>query len=193
MTMDEETIVIVSGLPRSGTSMMMKMLEKGGLEVLTDKVREPDEDNPKGYYEYERVKELPEETGWLEDAKGKVVKVLGELIKHVPEGYDYKVIFMEREIDEVVESQEKMLKRKGMDTGERSKEEMKRTLTEYSRILKRRMNSHPDMDVLYVSYNDIVSFPKPVIESISVFLGGSLDTDKMMSVIDECLYRNRAE
>jgi len=193
MTMYEETIVIVSGLPRSGTSMMMKMLEKGGLEVLTDKVREPDEDNPKGYYEYERVKELPEETGWLEDAKGKVVKVLGELIKHVPEGYDYKVIFMEREIDEVVESQEKMLKRKGMDTGERSKEEMKRTLTEYSRILKRRMNSHPDMDVLYVSYNDIVSFPKPVIESISVFLGGSLDTDKMMSVIDECLYRNRAE
>jgi len=190
--MKDKTITIVSGLPRSGTSMMMEMLDKGGLEVLTDKMREPDEDNPKGYYEYERVKKLPEDIGWLDDAKGKAVKVLGELIKHVPKGYEYKIIFMEREIDEVVESQEKMLERKGRDTSDYSKEEMKQTLIEYSRILKNQMKNRPDMDVLYVSYNDIMSFPEPVVESVSVFLDGNLDTNEMLKVIDGDLYRNRS-
>ncbi len=190
--MDNETIVIVSGLPRSGTSMMMEMMEKGGLDVLTDEIREADEDNPKGYYEYERVKKLPDDTEWLEEAKGKAVKVLGELIKFLPEGYRYKVVFMERELDEVIESQEKMLKRKGTDE-ELSKAELKQILKNYRIILKDNIKSHPNMNVIYLSYNDIMSYPEPVLESVSAFLGGSLDVKKMLAVVDEELYRNRAD
>ncbi len=191
--MDEETITIVSGLPRSGTSMMMEMLEKGGIEPLTDKVRGPDEDNPKGYYEYERVKELPEDTEWLEKAKGKSVKVLGELIKHIPEGYDYKVVFMERNLEEIIESQTKMLKRKGEDPDDISEKELRDTFKEYRKILKQQISSHLGMEVIYVSYNDIMSHPEPVIESISAFFDGELNTTEMLSVIDEDLYRNRLE
>ncbi|MBS3817534.1 MAG: sulfotransferase family protein [Candidatus Thermoplasmatota archaeon] len=191
--MNDDVITIVSGLPRSGTSMMMEMLDKGGVEALTDEVRTPDKDNPKGYYEYERVKDLPEDTDWLEKAEGKSVKVLGELIKHIPQGYRYKVIFMERHLDEIVESQEKMLIRKGKDRDDVSKDDLKDTLKDYRAILKEQISSHPNMEVLYVSYNDIMSHPEPVIESVSAFFAGELDKESMMSVIDEELYRNRAE
>ncbi|MFO8109069.1 MAG: NAD-dependent epimerase/dehydratase family protein [Thermoplasmata archaeon] len=191
-TEEGDTVVIVSGLPRSGTSMMMKMLEKGGLEILTDKVQAPDLDNPKGYYEYEKVKSLPEDDKWIEEARGKVVKILGELIKHLPRGYNYKIIFMERDIDEIMESQEKMLKHRGKDSSDVSKEEFKQIFRDYVKILKNHINSHQDMEVIYVSYNDIMSLPRSVIESISVFLDGSLDVDEMLTVVDEELYRNRA-
>jgi len=191
--MDHDKIIIVSGLPRSGTSMMMEMLEKGGLEVLTDEVRKPDEDNPKGYYEYERVKQLPEDTDWLNKAKGKAVKVLGELIKHLPDNYEYNIVFMERNLEEIIESQTKMLKRKGKDPEDISKEELRETFKNYRKILKKQISSNPGMEVIYVDYNDIMSHPEPVIESISAFFDGELDTDEMLSVIDEELYRNRAE
>ncbi|MFP4001269.1 MAG: sulfotransferase [Thermoplasmata archaeon] len=191
--MKEDIVTVVSGLPRSGTSMMMKMLEKGGIEVLTDQEREADEDNPKGYYEYERVKQLPEDTAWLNKAEGKAVKVLGELIKHLPEGYHYKIVFMERNLEEIIESQTKMLKRKGEDPDEISKDELRETFKNYRKILKKQISNHPNMEVIYISYNDIMSHPEPVIESISAFFEGGLDTKNMLSVIDEELYRNRAE
>ncbi|MFW6144839.1 MAG: hypothetical protein ACOC55_04640, partial [Candidatus Natronoplasma sp.] len=157
--MDDERIAVVSGLPRSGTSMMMEMLERGGIEPLTDRVRGPDEDNPKGYYEYERVKDLPEDTGWLEKAEGKAVKVLGELIKHLPEGYHYKVVFMERNLEEIIESQTKMLERKGKDPDDISKDELRETFKNYRKILKQQISASPNMEVIYVSYNDIMSHP----------------------------------
>jgi len=191
--MNQETVTIVSGLPRSGTSMMMEMLDKGGLEVLTDQVRKADEDNPKGYYEYERVKQLPDSTEWLDEAKGKAVKVLGELIKHLPGDYYYKIVFMERNLDEIIESQAKMLKRKGEDPEDISKDELRETFKNYRKILKKQISSSPNMEVIYVNYNDIMSHPEPVIESISAFFDGELDTKKMLSVIDEELYRNRKE
>lgn len=191
--MEKEVITIVSGLPRSGTSMMMKMLDKGGMEPLTDKVRTADKDNPKGYYEFERVKKLPEDTEWLEDAKGKVVKVLAEQIKHLPEGYDYKVIFMERNLEEIIESQRKMLIRQGKDPDKVSREELRDMFTKYRSILKNEISSNPDMEVIYVSYNDIMSHPEVSVESIIAFHNGELDKEKMVKVIDEDLYRNRAE
>ncbi|MFP3872791.1 MAG: sulfotransferase [Candidatus Natronoplasma sp.] len=191
--MDDERIAVVSGLPRSGTSMMMEMLERGGIEPLTDRVRGPDEDNPKGYYEYERVKDLPEDTGWLEKAEGKAVKVLGELIKHLPEGYHYKVVFMERNLEEIIESQTKMLERKGKDPDDISKDELRETFKNYRKILKQQISASPNMEVIYVSYNDIMSHPRPVVESVSAFFDGELDTSEMLSVIDEELYRNRME
>src|SRR5687768_8758894 len=108
-------IVVVSGLPRSGTSMAMKMLEAGGLSVVTDGLRTPDEDNPKGYYEDERVKRLhkePDKT-WLHEARGKVVKIISFLLKSLPPDHNYKVVLMQRNLREIVASQNKMLARLG--------------------------------------------------------------------------------
>ncbi|HFD38992.1 MAG TPA: sulfotransferase family protein, partial [Anaerolineae bacterium] len=95
-------ITIVSGLPRSGTSMMMKMLEAGGLPVLTDQIRAADEDNPKGYYEFERVKQIEHDQEWLPDAQGKAVKMIAALLKHLPPDYEYKIVFMQRDMQEVL-------------------------------------------------------------------------------------------
>ena len=111
-----QIVTIVSGLPRSGTSMMMKMLEAGGLPPLTDNLRTADEDNPKGYYEFERVKQLPKgDVAWLPDAQGKVVKVIAALLPSLPGGYHYRVIFMQRAMPEVLASQRQMLIRRGED------------------------------------------------------------------------------
>ena len=104
-------IVVVSGLPRSGTSMMMQMLQAGGLEILTDAVRTPDGSNPKGYFEFEAVKDLDKgpPPAWLTGARGKAVKIVSSLVRWLPESHDYQVIFMRRDLDEVILSQNKML------------------------------------------------------------------------------------
>ena len=103
---EDKFVTVVSGLPRSGTSMMMKMLDAGGIPPITDNIRSADEDNPKGYYEFERVKKMPGgDTGWMKDAQGKAVKVIAALIEHLPEGYTYKVLFMRRDMDEILASQ----------------------------------------------------------------------------------------
>ncbi len=189
--MTTDTITIVSGLPRSGTSLMMKMLEAGGLEPLTDDFREADEDNPKGYYEFERVKKLPGDTGWLEDARGKTVKILAELIKHLPDRYTYRIIFIQRDLDEVIESQRKMLIRRGEDPDKVSGEELKTLFTTYLRILKRWIVEQPNVSVIYVSYNEIMRNPRENIRKISAFLGGVMKEEEMVSVVDSRLYRNR--
>jgi len=109
----DETITVVSGLPRSGTSMMMQMLGAGGLAVLTDGKRGADADNPRGYYEYEAVKSLGQDASWLASAGGKAVKIVSALLIHLPDGFDYRVIFMRRPIAEVLASQRAMLDRLG--------------------------------------------------------------------------------
>ena len=190
--MDEEIITIVSGLPRSGTSLMMRMLDKGGIEPLIDNIRTPDEDNPKGYYEFERVKGLPEDTEWLPRAKGKAVKVLAELIKHLPPGYRYRIVFMMRNIEEIVESQKKMMIRRGEDPDSVPDEEMAELLRRYLVHLKKTVNSREEMKVLYVSYNDMMINPEMEIHEINEFFEGILDTGSMMSSIDPGLYRNKA-
>ena len=120
-----EVISVVSGLPRSGTSMMMRMLHMGGIEPVQDGIRAPNEDNPKGYYEFERVKKLPEKDhGWLPDARGKVVKCISELLFHLPTEYDYKVVFLIRNIPEILASQKKMLVNRGQDPDKISDQEL---------------------------------------------------------------------
>jgi len=183
-------IIIVSGLPRSGTSLMMKMLEAGGIEPLTDEIREADVDNPKGYYEFERVKGLPEDTSWLADAEGKAVKVLAELIKHLPEGYHYRVIFMLRDLDEIVSSQKKMMVRRGEDPGVPDGE-MRDLLRRYLVSLKRYINRRQDMDVLYVSYNEVLDEPEEPLGELLDFLGSGIDPAGMRGCVDPKLYRNR--
>src|SRR6202161_439394 len=106
-------ITIVSGLPRSGTSLMMQMLDAGGLSVLSDGERKADTDNPKGYLEWERIKQLPKDPSLIAEAEGKVVKIISQLILSLPSGHEYRVIFMQRPLPEVLKSQDEMLKRRG--------------------------------------------------------------------------------
>ncbi len=191
MTGKDETIYVVSGLPRSGTSMLMKMLHAGGIEPLTDEKREPDEDNPKGYYEYEKVLKIAEDNSWLADAKGKSVKILADLVQELPPEYQYKVFFIERDLSEIIASQNKMLERQGKDTSQISDEEMYSLFRVLRTRIKGWLSTQGNVNVLYLSYNDIMATPEIIVNIISGFVGRSLDEEEMMRVIDPKLYRNR--
>ena len=184
-------IVVVSGLPRSGTSMTMKMLEAGGLSVVTDGLRTPDEDNPKGYYEDERVKRLHEDGDkqWLREARGKVVKIISFLLKSLPADHNYQVILMNRNLREIVASQNKMLARLGKPNDlpdEMAVQLLASQVKDAAFFLQR-----PQFEVLELQYSDTLANPRPQAERIASFLGGSLDVSKMAAVVDQELYRNR--
>lgn len=189
--MSQDFITIVSGLPRSGTSMMMKMLEAGGMEILTDKIREADDDNPQGYYEFERVKKLKEDQAWLEDARGKAVKVISALLKDLPPGYDYKVIFMRRKLEEVLASQKQMLVRRGEPTDRVSDERLRQLFQKHLQRVAVWLDEQPNFAVIYVDYNEVLDDPAVHVNRINQFLGNTLDVEKMAGVVDKSLYRRR--
>jgi hypothetical protein len=189
--MDRDVITIVSGLPRSGTSMMMKMLEAGGLEPVVDHIRTPDEDNPKGYYEFERVKALESDREWLPEAHGKFVKVISMLLRHLPADHRYKVIFMQRSMPEVLASQKKMLVRRGEDPNKVPDDKMSAMFEGHLKKTYQWLGEQPNLDVLYVNYNEMVASPAEGIRRVDAFLGGGLDTAAMAGVVDKDLYRNR--
>ena len=189
--MDGEVVTIVSGLPRSGTSLMMMMLEAGGMQVLTDRVRPADEDNPRGYYEFERVKQIEQDQSWLEDARGKAVKMIAELLKHLPRGYTYKVIFMRRKMEQILASQKRMLIRRGEPTDRVSNGKMAKLFTGYVRRVEAWVDGQPNIEVIYVSYNNILENPIEQARIINHFLGDTLNVEKMVSVVDQALYRQR--
>jgi hypothetical protein len=189
--MGVDVVTIVSGLPRSGTSLMMSMLEAGGMQVLTDQIREPDEDNPEGYYEFERVKQIEHDRSWLEDAKGKVVKIVSERLTHLPEGYAYKVIFMRRKMEEVLASQRKMLIRRGEPAPRISDEEMAELFKRHLREVDTWLARQPHIEVIYVWYNEVLENPIAPAERINQFLSNTLDVEKMVNVVDPTLYRQR--
>ena len=187
-----KTVVVVSGLPRSGTSMMMKMLEAGGLAVLVDGIRVANEDNPKGYYEFERVKKLPEgDTEWLDEAVGKVVKIITQLVIHLPDSHAYKVLVMRRSIPEILASQAKMLERRGETGGDVSDAQMTELFERHLKQVYAWMDQQPNVEYMDVSYNEALADPIPAIERVQAFLGGDLDTAAMAAVVDPGLYRNR--
>jgi hypothetical protein len=188
-----KTVIVVSGLPRSGTSMMMKMLEAGGLPILTDNIRVPNDDNPKGYYEFERVKKLPDgDTAWLDEAAGKVVKIITQLLVHLPSSHSYRVLVMRRSIPEILASQAKMLERRGETGGKVSDEQMTALFEKHLKQVYAWMDQQPNLEHLDVSYNETLSDPIPTIERIHAFLRGDLDTAAMAQVVDPSLYRNRS-
>jgi hypothetical protein len=188
-----EMVVVVSGLPRSGTSMMMKMLEAGGLELLTDHQRTADENNPKGYYEFERVKKLKDgDTGWVVEARGKVVKVITALLEYLPSSETYQIILMRRDMGEILASQRRMLERDGKpDDGVDDA-----TMTElYEKHLAKVftwISKQDNIQMLEVSYNDILENPEENVHKLNHFLSGGLDTSRMMGVVDRNLYRERS-
>jgi hypothetical protein len=189
--MDQEIITIVTGLPRSGTSMMMRMLESGGMPVLTDRIRTADEDNPKGYYEFERVKQIEEDKAWLPEARGKAVKMVAALLKHLPPGYAYKVIFMRRKIEEVLASQRRMLIRRGEPADIISDERMAELFRRHVAQIEAWLSEQPHIETFYVEYGDILDSPAQQAQALNQFLGGSLDAKKMADVVDPSLYRQR--
>lgn len=189
-----DPIVVVSGLPRSGTSMMMSMLLASGLEVVTDEVRAADEDNPKGYFELERVKELDKtpDKSWLRAHRGKVVKIISFLLKDLPDDNAYKVVFMRRDLDEVVASQNKMLVRRGEPTDPARDAEMVEKYRLHLRRTETLLGSRPNFRWLDVSYNEILGDPRGPAERVARFVGGGLDVARMVGAVDASLYRNRA-
>jgi len=188
----DKPIIIVSGLPRSGTSLMMKMLAEGGMQIVTDAIRHADEDNPNGYFELETVKSLPEgNLTWLQDNSGRAVKVISSLLEYLPSEYAYKVIFMEREIKEILASQQKMLVHRN-ETAKLNDSEMELQFRNHLAAMKAWLVRQANIEVLYVNFNVLIANPEPLCKRISDFTGISLDINRMLSVPSEKLYRNRA-
>lgn len=193
-TQTDATITIVSGLPRSGTSMMMKMLETGGLPPLVDHVRTADDDNPRGYYEYERVKRLKDgDTVWLAAAGGKAVKVIAALLPYLPATYAYRVIFMRRAMPEVLASQRQMLIHRGEDPDKFSDEDLSLLFEKLLRKVYNWLDEQPNVQHIDIDYNDLMHQPQPHIVRINEFLGNTLDVARMAQVVDNRLHRQRAQ
>ena len=194
---DRQPVVVVSGLPRSGTSMMMKMLDAGGIPVVIDGIRGADRDNPKGYYEFERVKQLDKgDTAWVADAQGKAVKVISALLQHLPDDQEYRVIFMERNIDEVLASQRKMMQNRGEGDDVAGGEdvpdaEMAALFARHVDQVQAWMVQQPNVRVLHIDYNALLADPAPFVARLHDFLPFALDTAAMTAVVDPDLYRNR--
>lgn len=187
----KKPLIIVSGLPRSGTSMMMKILDAGGLEILTDQIRTADDDNPKGYYEFEIVKQLPAgDFKWLETASGKGVKIISFLLQYLPKKYQYKILFMRRSIHEILASQTQMLVRRGENSGTDDKQ-MEDTYQEHLKRTRVWLANQANIQVLYIDYNELIKDPQRSITQVHEFLELPLDLSKMLEVPDTSLYRQR--
>jgi hypothetical protein len=186
-------IVVVSGLPRSGTSMMMKMLQAGGMPLYVDDVRKPDEDNPIGYHELEEVKSLlkEEDKAWLGQGKGKAIKIVSTLLPGLPSSHFYKVIFMQRHLDEVILSQNKMLRRRGEPVDESGDERMRGTLEKHLVRTKLWIDDQLNFAVVDVPYREVIADPRRQAQRVRNFLAVNLDVENMASAVDRSLYRNR--
>lgn len=186
-----QPIVVVSGLPRSGTSMAMRMLEAGGMPLLTDGVRTSDASNPRGYFEYEPVKALEHhaDVSWLPRAQGKAVKIISFLLTWLPDTYDYHVIFMQRDMQEILASQEQMLAR---TEGARSNDtRIADVYGDHLRQVARFMAQRPCFRSLTLLYGDVVDRPEAAATRIRAFLTRPLDISRMAAAVDRDLYRNR--
>lgn len=191
--MYNERVLVVSGIPRSGTSLMMKMLQAAGIPVLSDGLRKADIDNPKGYYEYGRVKKLDKgDTDWLKDAKGKAVKIVSPLLKYLPSDFSYDVIFMRRDLKEILASQRKMLERNNKETDGVSDDRLATLFEAQLEDAIAWAKSQPNFRVTEIQYGSLVIQPKVEIAKLQSLLPGNPDPEAMAEVIDPNLYRQRA-
>ncbi len=189
--MPPDVTTIVSGLPRSGTSLMMQMIHGGGLPALTDKVRAGDEDNPRGYYELEAVKKTKQDPSWLDETPGRVVKMVHLLLYDLPGDRSYRVVFMTRLLREVVRSQGVMLQRRGTTGADLTPEQLIKAYEGQLARIQRWLDEQPNFQVHYTSYNDLMADPSSAAAAVNDFLGGGLDVDAMLSNVDPKLYRQR--
>lgn len=187
-------LVVVSGLPRSGTSMMMRMLVAGGIPPLVDGVREADVSNPNGYFEFEPVKDLDKrgDLSWLPGARGKAVKIISFLLTYLPETSNYDVIVMHRDLDEVLASQQSMLARRGESSGEAEPAAARQMFTAHLAKVERFLGHRSCFRTLHLQYRDVVNAPEAAARTVQQFLGRPLDIAAMTGAVDATLYRNRA-
>lgn len=187
-----EDVVVVSGLPRSGTSMAMRMLAAGGVPLFTDGIRQADEDNPRGYFEYEKIKSLERdpEKNWLPEARGKAVKVVSELLPALPSTCLYRVIFINRDLGEVIASQNKMLLRRGEPLAE-DDARIEVLFERHLRVVKSWVKRQKNFELLEIEYREVVADPLENARRIRDFLGLPLDPARMAVAVDTSLYRNR--
>jgi hypothetical protein len=189
--MDTPFITVVSGLPRSGTSMMMQVIEAGGIPVLCDHIRSEDDDNPRGYYEFEPVKKTKDDSCWVPGACGKVVKVIYSLLYDMPADYEYRVVFMERSLSEVLASQKKMLERRGQQGGGVPDEKMAALFRAQLGKFEHWINNQENFSMLRIKYADMIADPETAVDRVNEFLDGTLNREAMMAAVDPKLYRNR--
>lgn len=191
MNLTTDRITVVSGLPRSGTSMMMSMLVAGGLEPVIDNIRTADDDNPKGYFEFERVKQLEKDRAWLPGAQGKVVKIISALLKHLPPDHSYNIVFMQRKMEEVLASQKQMLIRRGEPTDRINDDKMAELFRKHLKDVESWLAAQPICRVLYINYNGVLENPASHVTTLNDFLGNALSAEAMLSVVDKALHRQR--
>jgi Sulfotransferase domain len=184
-------ITVVSGVPRSGTSLMMQMLSAGGLPVLTDGLRAPDPNNPRGYCEWAPVKSLSRTPEVIREAEGKVVKVISSLLSSLSSQHEYKIIFMRRPLEEVVASQDRMLERLGKQVTPAAKTALIAAFERHLRDVSKWLSGQANIAVFYIAYSDTMDRPEEAARSISNFLGKVLDIDAMSRQVEQSLYRER--
>lgn len=183
-------ITVVSGLPRSGTSLMMQMLAAGGLPILTDQQRQPDIDNPRGYCEWEPVKLLPKQPQRIDEAENKAVKIISELLFSLPRGRDYKLIFMERPLPEVLASQDEMLKRRGLTTLV-DHALLTQGFREHLEQVVSWLELREEIPVCRMGFRKVLRDPSGCAQTICDFLKLNLNVEEMARAVDISLYRNR--
>jgi hypothetical protein len=189
---DQLPLILVSGLPRSGTSLMMNMLQAGGIPIITDNLRKADPDNPIGYFEVERVKKIPEgDTAWLAKHRGKAIKIIAPFIPYLPDDLEYKVIFMERDLDEILASQARMLSRQNRSADKEQDSVLKRIFQESFETVQAYMHQQPNFSYLPCSYSSIVKDPMPEISRIENYINIQLAKRNMADCVDPDLYRQR--
>lgn len=188
----EQAVVIVSGLPRSGTSMMMQMLVAGGIQPMTDGDRPADASNPQGYFELTRVKQLPQQNDWLDESRGRCVKVVAPLIPHLPQRLAFRVIVMNRDLDEIVASQHRMLERGHQESAKLADAQLKTFLRQQLTLAVNLLQAH-GVPTLLVSHAEALQQPELVASRVQDFLGRPLELSAMSRVVDSMLYRERAQ
>ena len=184
-------IIVVTGLPRAGTSLIMQILQSMGIELFTDNKRSPDKSNPKGYFEHELVKSIEKDSSWIKNVKGKAIKIVSPLLLYLPINYSYKIIFMNRDLDEIVQSQENMLLMKGVKKSQIEPEWLKQIFAKDLKHARTWIQELPNSESLGLSHSILLKNPELELEKIKKFLNINVDLKNAINVIDKKLYRAR--
>jgi hypothetical protein len=187
-----DSLIVVTGFPRAGTSLVMSMLKAGGLPVLTDCVRQPDENNPRGYFEYAPVSRLAYESGWLLNIRGQAVKIVIPLVRHLHLTSRVRVIWIQRSLDEVLASQAAMLTQRGLNN-RGSSPLLRAAMQKQAEATENLFAANPTVAVLRLTHSDLISDPASVVAMLDYFLGSGLAVNEMVACVDPSLHRQRRE
>lgn len=182
-------ITVVSGLPRSGTSLVMQMLAAGGVPILADGERAADLNNPRGYHEYAPIKSLAAGAPWIADARGKAIKVISQLLEHLPAGESYRVLYLRRNLDEVLASQQAMLARLGQPAPPQAA--VRAAFERHLAQIQPWLATQPYVNCLALEFAEVIARPVDAAASIAELLQLELDIEQMAAAVDPKLYRER--